>query len=34
METMLWIGLGSFFFVGLVLGVLALVTMIRGAGHR
>lgn len=34
METMLWIGLGSFFAVGLGLGALALITMIKNAGHR
>lgn len=34
METMLWIALGSFFVVGFVLGAVALITMIRGAGHH
>ena len=34
METMLWIGLLSFFAVGTVLGALALIEMIRNAGRR
>ena len=31
---MLWIGLGSFFVVGLTLGSLALIQMIRNAGRH
>lgn len=34
METVLWIGLGVYIIVGLVLGIMALVTMVRNAGRR
>lgn len=34
MELYLWIGLISFVLVGLALGVLGLITMVRNAGHR
>jgi hypothetical protein len=34
MELFLWIGLIVFVAVGLALGLLALITMVRNAGHR
>lgn len=34
METILWMGLISYISVGLLLGILGLIQMVRNAGHR
>jgi hypothetical protein len=34
METILWAGLITFIVVGLLLGTLGLIQMVRNAGHR